>query len=71
MSNREWGDLMKEVANISIGKVRLEEMIRFFEGQTKLKRLVFKAELYWITFIDKEVKNKFIINSAKKTVTFK
>jgi hypothetical protein len=46
-------------------------LLRFYAAQTKLKREVFKAELYWISIAQPSVKNKFIINSQRKKVNFR
>ena len=49
----------------------IPDLLRFYTSQCKLKREVFKAELYWISIAQPQVKNKFIISNQKKKISFK
>lgn len=64
-------DLAQQLTPLSSNYLRLPDLLRFYAAQTKLKREVFKAELYWITIAQPSVKNKFIINSQRKKVNFR
>jgi hypothetical protein len=64
-------DLAAQLTPLSKQQLRLPDLLRFYASQTKLKREVFKAELYWITITQSSVRNKFIIINQKKKPTFK
>ena len=51
--------------------MRIPDLLRFYNSQSKLKREVFKAELYWISIVQPQIKNKFIISNQKKKCGFK
>ena len=51
--------------------MRLQDLLRFYQCQARVKREVFKAELYWISIAQNTVKNKFIIHTQKKKISFK
>jgi hypothetical protein len=63
--------LAAQLAPLSHSRLRLPDLLKFYAAQTKLKREVFKAELYWITIAKPGVKGKFTVGSAKKKVSFR
>jgi len=64
-------ELAAQLTPLSKTRLRLPDLLRFYSAQTRLKRAVFKAEVYWISIAKSTVKNKFIISSMKKRITFK
>lgn len=64
-------DLAGQLAPLSGKRMRISDLVRLYGCQNRIKREVFKAELYWITYVSPSVKNKFIVTSQKKKVSFR
>jgi hypothetical protein len=64
-------ELAAQLTPLSKTRLRLPDLLKFYSAQTRLKRAVFNAEVYWISIAKTSVKNKFIIGSMKKRISFK
>jgi len=64
-------ELASQLTPLSKTHLRLPDLLRFYGAQTRLKREVFKGELYWISIAQPSIKNKFIIGNLKKRISFK
>ena len=45
-----FGDILNRLAYHSTKDIKVEELLTFFGAQLKLKRIVFRGELYWLSY---------------------
>jgi hypothetical protein len=68
-----FGDILNRLAFYSTKQLRIEDLLMFFKTQLKLKRSVFRGELYWLSYkgsIDngKEKSFKEFVEEAAKEI---